>query len=85
MKLSNTDTDKLNLLSRLNKEKSVPAIISLGFFSSAPKVMSFTTADYNGFITNIDMNSGYVEWTDDKGLRMPVVNINSIELLSEIE
>lgn len=83
MKLANTEVDKLNLLSRINKEKQVPAIITLGFFSSAPKVIGFTTAEYNGFITNLDMDSGYVEWTDICGLRMPVVNINSVELLSE--
>ena len=83
MKLSNNDTDKLLLSNRLLLEKQVSAIFTLGVFTSATRIMSFTTTDYNGFVTNLDMDSGYVEWVDERGLRMPVVNINCIELLSD--
>ncbi len=85
MKLSNSTSDKLLIQNRLLQEKQIPAIFSLGVFSSSVKFLSFTTTEYKGNITSIDMDSGYVEWVNERGLRMPVVNINVIELLSEKE
>lgn len=85
MKLNNTQSDREIVQARLLKEKTVSAVFTLGFFASAPKAMSFTTKKYDGQITSIDMTSGYVEWVNEKGLRMPVVNINVIELLLEKE
>ena len=85
MKLDNIQSDREIIQSRLLKHKTVEAMFTLGFFASAPKALSFTTKSYKGNITSIDMDSGYVEWTNEKGLRMPVVNINVIELLLENE
>ena len=85
MKLNNTDSDKQLIKSKLLTDKQIPAIFTLGVFLSSPKTLSFTTTDYNGSITSIDMDSGYVEWVNERGLRMPVVNINVIELLLEKE
>jgi hypothetical protein len=83
MKLNNIESDKILIQDKLLRKEIVRGIFSLGIFTSVPKAMSFTTQEFNGTITKIDLNSGYIEWVNERGLRMPVVNINSFELLSE--
>ncbi len=79
MQLYNTESDKNKVLELLELHKTVPAIFSLGVFESVQPIR-FKTVQISGRITSIDLKSGYVEWIGIDGIRMPVVNINVIEL-----
>ncbi len=85
MKLNNTESDKQIIQAKLSRGEKVVGVFSLGVFTSVPKAMSLTRQEFKGSITSIDMSSGYIEWVNERGLRMPVVNINVFELLSENE
>lgn len=79
MQLNNTKEDKELLNSLLLEGKSPKAIFSLGIFTSE-LATSLSTIDYIGEVTSIDMDSGYCNWVNVLGQKMPPVNINCITL-----
>lgn len=77
--LKDNKEDKQFLHNLLTSGKSVKAKFSLGVFTSN-LANSLTTNDYEGFVTEIDLDSGYCNWTNINGTKMPSVNINCIIL-----
>lgn len=79
-KLNNTIEDRLFLYNLLLTGSSIKANFSLGCFTSE-LASSLTTIDYVGEVSEIDLESGYCEWNNEKGDVMHSVNINCITLL----
>ena len=76
--LQNNIHDKTALSELLTTVKP-RATFSMGGFSSE-LASSFTTTDYQGVITEIDIESGYCKWENIMGDKMPVMNIDCITL-----
>jgi hypothetical protein len=79
MKLNNTPEDRHFLYKLLSANSFPKATFSLGCFTSE-LACSLTTIDYVGEVTDIDLESGYCNWKNEKGDKMPCVNINCIML-----
>jgi hypothetical protein len=78
-KLNNTTEDRHFLYTLLSAGSFPKATFSLGCFTSE-LASSLTTIDYVGEVTEIDLESGYCNWKNEKGHQMPCVNINCITL-----
>jgi hypothetical protein len=78
-KLNNTTEDRHFLYTLLSAGSFPKATFSLFCFTSE-LASSLTTTDYVGEVTEIDLESGYCNWKDEKGHQMPCVNINCITL-----
>jgi len=77
--LANNTNDRFFLYVLLGTGQPVKAKFSLGGFTSE-LASSLTTVDHEGFVTEIDLESGYCNWTNIEGRKMPMVNINCITL-----
>ena len=78
-RLRNTFEDKNLIKNLLSNGKPIKATFYLGVFLSE-YVKDFVVQKKEGYITSIDLVSGYCEWTDKNGVTMPIVNINVIKL-----
>lgn len=79
-KLNNTIEVRLFLYNLLLTGSIIKATFSLGYFTSV-LASSLTTMYYIGEVSEIDLESGYCEWKNEKGDVMHSVNINCITLL----
>ena len=78
-KLYNTTEDRHFLYMQLSDSSSLKATISFYCFTSE-LASSLTMFDYVGEVTEIDLESGYCNWKNEKGHEMPCININCITL-----
>ncbi len=76
--LKNTPEDR-NLLNSMLSEGYPMATFSLGCFTS-DLADSLTSNNYTGFVTDIDLDSGYCNWKHETGREMPCVNIDCITI-----
>jgi hypothetical protein len=79
-KLYNTIEDRKFLFNLLSSGFLVKATFTLGFFTSE-LASSLKTVDYLGEVTNVDLQSGYCDWKNQRGKPMPSVNINCITII----
>lgn len=76
----NTKEDKELLQEILATGVFPKAKFSLGCFTS-DLASSLTIIDHIGYVTELDMRSGYCNWTHENGYKMPCVNIDCITLI----
>lgn len=74
--------EHIALLQELLKKGNVKATFHLGVFKSK-LASSLTSVPYEGEVTEIDEKSGYCNWVNILGKKMPCVNINCIEITEE--
>lgn len=79
-KLTNTIEDKTLLKNLLSSGSPVKAKFSLGYFATE-FADSLETKEHDGVVTGIDMESGYCNWENARGIDMFVVSINTITLI----
>lgn len=72
---NNEETRKL--IKEKVKFNKLKAMIGMGVFNSSD-VNSLTIHNQIGYITDIDLESGYIEWVDQNNSKMPSVNINMV-------
>lgn len=77
--LKNTKEDKDYLYEIIKEKSRAKASIGLGVFGS-DLVSSFKIIQHIGYITKIYIDTGYIEWVNMEGRKMPSVNINTVSL-----
>ena len=78
-KLKNTEQYRNALYTLLATGVKPRATFGLGCFASELAI-SLEIVNYEGVITEIDLESGYCNWENIQGDMMPSVNINVITL-----
>lgn len=78
-KLTNTEKDRNALYTLLATGVKPRATFGFGCFNSE-LASSFEIVNYDGVVTEIDLESGYCNWENIQGDMMPSVNINVITL-----
>lgn len=78
-KLTNTEQDRNELYTLLATGVKPRATFELGYFTSE-LASSLEIANYEGVVTDIDLESGYCNWENIQGHMMPSVNINVITI-----
>ena len=79
-KLNDTPEDRNFLFNLLLSGAHPKAIFAIGCFVSN-SIDGLTTQDYVGEVTQIDFETGYCNWLNENGDKMPCVNIECITLL----
>ena len=78
-KLTNTEQDRNALYKLLSTDVKPRATFGLGCFTNE-LASSLKIVNYEGVVTEIDLESGYCNWENLQGDIMPSVNINVITL-----
>lgn len=78
-KLTNTEQDRNELYRLLATGVKPRATFGIGFFTGE-LASSLDIINYEGVLTEIDLESGYCKWENIHGDMMPCVNINVITL-----